>query len=171
MKILYGSAFSSAGTYLLLLALSDIPPVIGLTVACAFFNGIGKTRLTLAVSVVGAGVLFVAAPLLGIVLDLGVYGLIYAQLIASAVTGRRRPLLRFTIPGATVDLGQSYPSSARPSLACLSLVLLSLLALPNVLAIVADALVFLLVYFTSAPLLGAIDAADVEIARMPPSEG
>ena len=163
VKILYGSAFSSASGYLVLLALSDVPPVIGLTVAGAFFNGIGKTRLTLAVSVVGAGAMFVAAPLLGIVLDLGVYGLIYAQLIASAVTAAAALYFASRYLGATVDLRAIGAIFGASVLGYLALLLLSLLALPSVLALVADALVFILVYFTSAPLLGAIDVADVEM--------
>jgi stage V sporulation protein B len=163
VKILYGSAFSSAGGYLLLLALSDVPPVIGLTVAGAFFNGIGKTRLTLVVSVVGAGTLFVAAPLLGIVLNLGVYGLIYAQLIASAVTAAAALYFASRYLKATVDLPAIAAIFGASVLGYLALLLLSLLALPDLIALVADALVFVLVYFTSAPLLRAIDAADVEM--------
>ena len=163
VKILYGSAFSTAGAYLLLLALSDVPPVVGLTVAGAFFNGIGKTRLTLAVSVVGAGTLFVAAPLLGIVLNLGVYGLIYAQLIASAVTAAAALYLASRYLEATVDLRAIASIFGASVLGYLALLLLSLLAIPSLVALVVDALVFILVYFTSAPLLGAIDAADVEL--------
>jgi stage V sporulation protein B len=163
VKILYGSAFSAASTYLVLLALSDIPPVIGLTVAGAFFNGIGKTRLTLAVSALGAGILFVAAPLLGSVLDLGVYGLIYAQLIAAAVSAVAGLYLASRYLGATVDLKAIGAIFGASVLGYVALVLMSFLALPDVLALAVDAVVFLLVYFTSAPMLGAIDAADVEL--------
>jgi O-antigen/teichoic acid export membrane protein len=163
VKIVYGSAFSSADTYLVLLVLADIPPVIGLTVAGAFFNGIGKTRLTLAVSVLGAGTLFVAAPVLGIVLNLGVYGLIYAVLIASAVTTIAALYFASRYLGATVDLRSIGAIFGASVLGYLALLLISSLAIPSILALGAGALVFILVYFTSAPLLGAINAADVEM--------
>jgi len=162
VRILYGSAFSSADTYLTLLAVSDIPPVVGLTVATAFFNGIGKTRLSLAVNGLGAVVLFVAAPLLGSVLNLGVDGLIYAQLIASAVAAIAGLYLASRYLKATVDLRSLGAIFVASALGYVVLLLLSSLALPGLLTLAADALVFLLVYFTSAPLLGAIDAADIE---------
>ena len=163
VKILYGSAFSSADTYLVLLALSDIPPVIGLTVATAFFNGIGKTRLSLAVSAAGAGATFVAAPVLGSVLNLGVDGLIYAQLIASALSAVTGLYLAARYLRATVDLRSIGAIFGASVLGYLALLLMSSLAIPSILALGAGALVFLLVYFTFAPLLSAIDTADVEM--------
>jgi len=162
LKILYGSEFASGGTYLALLALSDVPLVIGSTVAAAFFNGIAKTRLSLAVSGVGAGVLFVAAPLLGSALNLGVDGLIYAQLISNAFSAAAGLYFASRYLGTTVDLrsiGATFGASAAGYLVMLAL---SSLALPSLLALASDAVVFTLVYFTSAPLLGAIGTADVE---------
>ena len=90
VQIIYGPAFSSAASYLELLALSNLPTIIGLSVAGAFFNGVGRTRLTMNVSVLGAATIFVLAPILGNILNLGIEGLIYAILIsgmASAVAG------------------------------------------------------------------------------------
>lgn len=162
LKILYGSAFSAASPYLVLLALSDVPLVIGFTVTTAFFNGIGKTRLSLAVGGVGAGILFFGAPLLGSALNLGVDGLIYAQLISNAFSAVASLYFASRYLRATVDLRSIGAIFGASALGYLAMLLVSSLALPSILALLADALVFLLVYFTSAPLLRAIDAADVE---------
>ncbi len=163
MRILYGSAFSRADTYLVLLALSDIPLVVGSTVAGAFFNGIGKTRLSLAVGGVTAGVLIVAAPLLGSVLGLGVDGLIYALLISNACSAAAALYFASRYLKATVDLRSIVAVFAASVLGYLALLLLSPQALGDLLALAAGAVVFVLVYFTSAPLLRAIDTADVEM--------
>jgi hypothetical protein len=97
------------------------------------------------------------------VLNLGVYGLIYAQLIASVVTAAAALYFASRYLQATVDLRAILAIFGASVLGYLALLLMSLLALPSVLALVADALVFVVVYFTSAPLVGAIDAADVEM--------
>jgi O-antigen/teichoic acid export membrane protein len=162
VRILYGPAFSSAGTYLELLALSNIPLAIGLTIAATFFNGVGKTRLSLAVGGLGAGALFVLAPLLGSVLNLGVEGLIYASLISNSVSAVAGLYFASRYLKATVDLRSIGAIVGASVLGYLALFPLSSLALPGLVALAAEALVFLLVYFTSAPLLGAVDAADVE---------
>jgi O-antigen/teichoic acid export membrane protein len=162
LTILYGSQFSAAGTYLVLLALSDIPLVVGFTVAASFFNGVGKTRLSLAVGGVGAGILFVGAPLLGSVLNLGVDGLIYAQLISNASAAAACLYFASRYLKATVDLRSIVAVFGASVIGYLALFLLSLLELPSVIALAADFLVFFFVYLTFTPVLGAIDAADVE---------
>ncbi len=163
MKILYGSAFSSAETYLVLLAISGIPLVVGTTVASAFFNGIGKTKLSLVVSGVAASVLFVTAPLLGSILRLGVDGLIYAQMASNALSGAAALYFASRYLKATVDLRSVAAIFGASILAYLALFPLPRLGLGDVTTLAAEALVFLLVYFTSAPMLKAIDAADVEM--------
>jgi len=161
VKILYGSAFSSADSYLVLLALSDIPLVIGLTVASAFFNGVGKTRLTLAVGGTGAVILFVAAPVLGSVLHLGVDGLICALLIANSVSAAAGLYFASRYLSATVDLRSIVAIFGASLVAYLAMLPLGSAPLPSIAAILVEAVVFVFVYSTIAPVLGAIDAADV----------
>ena len=84
-----------------------------------------------------------------------------AQLIASALSAVAGLYLASRYLGATVDLRSIGAIFAASVLGYLALLLMSSLAIPSILALVAGALVFILVYFTSAPLLGAIDAADV----------
>ncbi|MDA4115234.1 MAG: oligosaccharide flippase family protein [Thaumarchaeota archaeon] len=163
LEILYGSQFLAANTYLVLLALAGIPLVVGSTVASAFFNGIGKTRLSLAVSAIGAGVLFVGAPLLGSALDLGVDGLIYAQLASNALAAVASLYFAWRYLEATVDLRSIGAIFGASVLGYAAMLLLSYLALPSLVALVADVVAFLFVYFTAAPLLGAIGLADVEM--------
>jgi O-antigen/teichoic acid export membrane protein len=163
LKILYGSQFLAAGTYLVLLALADIPLVVGFTVATAFFNGIGKTRLSLAASAAGAVLLFVGAPFLGSALALGVDGLIYAQLTSNALAAAACLYFASRYLEATVDLRSIGAIFAASVLGYVALLLLSRLAMPDLLALLADVVAYLLVYFTAAPLLGAIGAADVKM--------
>lgn len=163
VRTLYGSAFSSAGTYLVLLAISDIPLVIGLIVATAFFNGIGRTRLSLAVGGVEAGSLFVAAPILGGVLGLGVDGLIFAQLLSNALAAVVALHLASRYLGVAAELRSIGAVFAASALALLAQVGLSALYGGGLLELVPDAFVFFFVYFTTAPILRAVDAADVEV--------
>src|SRR5208282_1339292 len=63
---------------------------------------------------------------------------------------------------ATVDLRAIGAIFGASALGYAAMLLLSYLALPSLLALVADVLAFLFVYLTAAPLVGAIDVADVE---------
>lgn len=159
VEVVYGAAFSSAAAYLVLLAVSDVPLVAGLVVATAFFNGIGKTRLSLVVSVVEAGSLFVAAPLLGA--GLGVDGLIYAQLASNSLSASTALYLARRHLQVSIDLRSIGAVFAASVIATVPVLLLRS-ALVGAVALAPDALVFFLVYFTAAPLLGAVDQADLE---------
>jgi len=162
MRILYGPAFSAADTYLVLLAVSDIPLVLGSTVASAFFNGVGKTRLSLAVGAASASALVVSAPLLGDVFGLGVDGLIYALFVSNALSGGAGLYFAARYLGATVDLRSVAATFAASAMGYVAVVLTSGLALSDLFSLAVDVLVFFGVYFTAAPVLRAIDASDVE---------
>jgi O-antigen/teichoic acid export membrane protein len=166
MTILYGDAFSSAGIYLLLLALADLPPVIGVQVASVYFNGIGRTRLTLIVGVVGATVIFALSPILGFILELGVRGIIYATIISAALSAALALFFASRYLNTRVELGSLGAIMAASILGFLAVLPMSLfphhLLVPRSVALLTEAFVFLLVYLTSAPLLRGIGTSDIE---------
>ena len=162
MTILYGGAFSSAGIYLILLALADLPPIIGVQVASVYFNGIGRTRLTLIVGGLGAVVIFVLAPVLGFILDLGVEGIIYATIISAALSAGVALYFASKYLKARVEIGSIVAIMVASVLGLLSVLPVPLLGLPRAATLLVEALVFCLVYLTSAPLLRAISTSDIQ---------
>jgi O-antigen/teichoic acid export membrane protein len=161
MRTFYGAAFSSAGAYLAILALADVPPVLGMLVATVFFNAVGKTRLSLAVNGLGAVVVFVLSPIMGIALGEGVSGLIYATIVAGVLSATAGLYFASRYLQATVDLRGIAGILGASVLAWLATLPLSLVRLPAPVALLASLLVFLLVYLTAAPLLKAVNSTDV----------
>jgi O-antigen/teichoic acid export membrane protein len=162
VHIIYGSAFSSADIYLELLALSNLPSIIGLSVAGAFFNGIGRPRLTMIVSILGAATIFVFAPVLGSVLGLGIEGLIFAILISGMVSGIAGLYFASRYLQATVDLRAIAAIVGASIVGYVAIIPLPLLSFPEPVTLVVEVIVFVVVYFTSAPLLRAVDTSDIE---------
>ena len=107
--IFYGHSFSAGATFLVILALSAAPVLLGLTVLPSFFNGVARTKLTLFMVGLGAAVLFVSAPILAINLNLGVDGVIYGLLLSNLDDEPRRRVP--VSPGVLlVDRLQGRPS-------------------------------------------------------------
>ena len=160
MQILYGPSFSAADNYLVLLCLAELPILFGFPIFTSFFSGVGKTRLSMYFYFVGAATQVALAPLLSIWLGLGVDGLIFSILLSNLVATTLGLYFAQSLFAASID-----------SKALASIVVASLIAfastLPfravgsSLLALVVDAAVFLLVYLTTAPLLGAIKQDDV----------
>ncbi len=161
IKIVYGASYSPAAIYLSLLALSHLPQIIGLSVIGVFFNGVGRTRLTMAFNVIGAAVLFALGPLLANSFGLGVNGLIYAALISNLVSTVAGLYLAKIYLQTRVGLRHVGAILAASILSYETILLLSLLHLSTGVTLAADIIVFPLAYFTSAPLIGAIDLNDV----------
>lgn len=161
IKIVYGASYSPAAIYLSLLSLSNLPQIVGLSVIGVFFNGVGRTRLTMVFNFIGAGVLFAFGPLLASLFGLGVNGLIYAALISNLVSTVAGLYLARVYLQTRVGLRPVGAILAASILAFAAILLVSLLHLSIGLALAADIIVFPLAYFTSAPLLGAIDLNDV----------
>lgn len=162
MRILYGSAFSSAGVYLALLAAADVPPVLGVFVATVFFNAVGKTRLSLVVNGTGAIMIFALSPLIGIALGQGVPGLIYGTVIAAVLAATTGLYIASHYLQATVPLRGIVGVLGASALGWLATLPLSLLALPSPIMLGAALFVFLLTYLTAAPIFRAVDASDVD---------
>jgi O-antigen/teichoic acid export membrane protein len=161
IKVVLGVSYSPAAPYLRLLSLSNLPQVIGSSVVGVFFNGVGKTRLTLALNIISAAVLFVLAPLLASLFGLGVNGLIFATLISNFVATIAGLYFARAYLNARVDLKPVLSIFIASALAYAAVLLLSLLHLLAAVALAADLIIFPVAYLTLAPLLGAIDEDDI----------
>jgi len=160
MVIFYGHSYSAGATFLVILAVSATPVLLGLTVLPAFFNGIAKTRLTLVMVGLGAGVLFVSAPILAIDLNLGVDGVIYGLLLSNLVTSVVGVYLFHLEFSSWIDfkaVGSTLAAGAISFALCYLVTGLS----SNLLMLILKLGVFSLAYLTLAPLLRAVSCDDL----------
>lgn len=164
MGLLYGAQFLPGTGFLVLLALSSLPMVAGLSVIPAFFNGVGKTRITLYAVGLETAVVFVLAPLLGESFGLGVDGTIYAILIANVAMTLVGLAFFRRMFSATVSI---LPMASTLFSGALSFVLVYFLpVLPSdLLAFVEKLIIFALAYFTVGPATGAVSRGDLNLVQ------
>jgi O-antigen/teichoic acid export membrane protein len=161
MVLFYGQPFGAGTNYLVALAVSATPVLLGLTVLPAFFNGIARTRLTLLMVGIGAIVLFAAAPILAITLNLGVYGLIYGLLLSNLITSIVGLFLFRVVFSSWVGL-QAAASTLVAGVISYGLCLLVPSLSSNLLILVIKLAIFTAAYLTLAPLLRAVRYGDLE---------
>ena len=161
MELVYGSSYSAGAGYLVLLSLAYVPMLLGLRVIPNFFNGIGQTRLSLFATGGSAIVIFAAAPLLALLLGLGVPGIIYSIFISNATL--------VLIGLGVVWKGHLGRTDLRAALALLvsgGLALAACWLLPalgsGLITLLLKLIVFFPVYLTLAPVLGALSQEDVK---------
>ncbi len=162
MVLFYGDSFAAGSAFLLVLAISAAPAVLGLTVLPAFFNGIARTRFTLVMVGLGAAVLFVSAPILAIYFGLGVVGLIYGLVlsnIATSLVGLQLFHLEFS---SWIDF-RAAASSLAAGVASFALCYLVPAFSSDLLVLILKVAVFSFAYLTLAPLLQAVHQEDLEI--------
>ena len=160
--LFYGSSFAASASFLIIFSISALPVLIGLTVLPAFFNGIGKTRLTLVMTGTGAVALFVFAPILAVTLNLGVNGLIYSLVISNVISGAIGLYLLRSALSAQID--------TRAAISTLAAGVFSFgvsYAIPDfgssILTLIIKLASFSVAYLTIAPLLRAVRYEDLEI--------
>ena len=159
--LLYGQAYSSGVIYLQLMSMSNLPIALGVTVTPAFFNGFGKTRLTMITYTTNAICLLILAPLLGVVLGFGAAGLIYAVSLAAAATAIVALLLANRIMGASVEFGSLVRVLAASVVALLVAYPINFLALPDIASLLIQLSLFAVSYLTVAPFLRAVKPDDI----------
>ncbi len=157
----YGPSFVPGSNYLFLLALAYSPVAFGQAISSSFLLGVGRPRLTFLATGPGAVVLLVMAPLLSVSNGLGVVGLIIALFASNC-----------TIAGVGLYIVHRYKLgtvSWRPLLGMLSASLMALLAclvLPvighKIIMLGVKMVLFGGIYLTVAPILGAVDDADLD---------
>jgi O-antigen/teichoic acid export membrane protein len=159
--LLYGPSYSQGVILLQLAALSTLPAAFGLTVLPPFLNGIGKSKITMLITVASAIALAGAGFFLGISLGLGVEGIMVALVISNVA---------LTVPGlllVELRLGVRMPMTplvgivAAAFIAWLAIYVLPLGRLPDVVALAVDILLYTFVYLTCVPLVRGIDRDDI----------
>jgi O-antigen/teichoic acid export membrane protein len=159
--LLYGPTYSQGVILLQLAAIASLPVAIGLTVLQPFLNGVGKSRITMLITLASAVALAVAGYFFSVFLRLSAEGIMLAFLVSN---------IAFTLPGLL--LARRYLNvrlSLKPlagiviaaSIALLAILFLPLGGVESLAALIIDFAVFATVYLTFAPLVRAIDGDDI----------
>jgi O-antigen/teichoic acid export membrane protein len=165
VRLIYGDAYSLAPTFLSFYCLAFLYAGLGSVVLGSFFNGIGQTKVNFNATAIRA-IFFLPLAFL-LTRSYSVPGLIGAILVSSLA-----PLIyclwvaskRF---GASLDLRGSlliYASSFVSAIPALLLVAYS--PFPPLGTLILSAMIYLMAYLTTMPLIGCIKSADVENLKM-----
>jgi O-antigen/teichoic acid export membrane protein len=159
--IVYTPTYSPGIVFLQLLAASNLPIVLGFSVLPVFFSGVRRTRLAMYATISSAVVLIVFAPLLGVVLGLGVPGLIYASILSNFTLTAVGLALSARYMRITIDY-RSASGVLAASLVAMGLTFpISLLPVPEIAILLIQMIVFATVYLTTVPLLRGISLDDI----------
>ncbi|MDG7011235.1 MAG: oligosaccharide flippase family protein [Nitrososphaerota archaeon] len=162
MFVFYGRYFAGGVQFIVLLALTNLPIVVGFNVFPSYLNGVDRTKATLAMISAEAAAVFVLAPLLGGYLGLGVPGLALAIFCSNVVSTAVGLALVGVRRGSPVDL-KSGGLMVASSLVALGAVL-AFPALPgNLIPLLLKMAAFSAVYLTATAALGALTPEDLEV--------
>jgi O-antigen/teichoic acid export membrane protein len=171
IDLVYGASYLPGVPYLQGLSLSYVTLILGGGVIANYFNGVGRTRLSLATGIVGSLVLVFVAPALAIYAGLGVYGLILSLLtsnIATTVVGLRLCRNRLN---TSIDAKSSFVFIGCGAIAYVVSILVNFLGISIALELLADVGSFMATYLTLVPLFGGLNNEDIdeldEATRLP----
>jgi O-antigen/teichoic acid export membrane protein len=161
VALLYGSTYTSASLFLSLSCSVFLLSILGSLTLMSVFNGLGKTRLTMNMTLINFVLLLILTPLLGLAYD--VVGVIAASLVATtvasvyaAVVAVRKLRLRFSFNSAL----RIYLISVLAALPPLGLLLFTKLSFVLVLAI--GGLLYLGIFVTLMPLFKIVNDVELE---------
>jgi len=164
VAIVYGSAYSSAGLYLAVMVLVYFLVAAGNLSLPSLFNGFGKTRLTLKVTLVNTFVVVVLSPVLSPVY--GVVGVILATFIGglastsyAAYIGIHELKVNFQVKPVVKIYLAGLLSSLLP------LVVLLFMWAHQVEVLVVGTVLFVAFYVTLIPLLRIVDENELAALR------
>jgi O-antigen/teichoic acid export membrane protein len=160
---LYGSSFISSAYYLRLLALAYLPVAFGYSVHSAFFNGFGRTKLTMLMNGSGAITLLVCAPLFSMIFRLGVTGLILATFLSYFVPWFVGTAFAKSFMGASMNLKANGSILFISGVSYAATLIDQRISAPPELALLLNAAVFFGVYLTLAPLTHIITEPEINI--------
>jgi len=157
----YGSGYTFAPQYLILLSALYLLTAISYLVLGSFLNGVAETGTVVKMSVLTLAVYLPLGP--GLAWVWGPYGLLVAYILsnaASTVYGIRQTSIKYNArpdlrAGARI-LAAGF-TAAIPAMALTQLHLIGV----GVVDLVAGGFLYLLAYLTLAPVLGAVDKFDV----------
>jgi O-antigen/teichoic acid export membrane protein len=160
-KLLYGSVYTSAALFLSLSCSVYLLSIIGSLTLLSVFNGLGKTRLTMNMTLINFVLLLVLSPLLAAVY--GVVGVIVASLVSAttasvyaAVAAKRTLKIKFNF---NYNL-RIYLISVLAALPPLGLLWFTKLSFVVVLFV--GAVMYLCVFVTLMPLMKIVNVVELE---------
>ncbi|HEV2390679.1 MAG TPA: oligosaccharide flippase family protein [Nitrososphaerales archaeon] len=160
VDLAYGSSYASSVVLLQIAVISYLPVAAGFQVLASFFNGVGKSRLTLYISIIAAIAMAAGSFGLGQLLGLGAEGVMLSQVlsnfamtISGLILSRKylkthlpwQPLLGIFAAGL-IAFGVAY--------------LLPLRGVPDFEYLLIDAVIFLAAYLTLVPVLQGMNDDD-----------
>lgn len=159
--LLYGPSYTQGIVLLQLVALSSLPVAVGSTVLTPFLNGVGKSRMTMVITLAGAIGLALPGYFLAVSLGLGAKGVMLALLVSN---------IALTVPGlALVKTYLQVQMSLKPLAGILISALVAsmvILVLPtrgfsSAVVLGVDCVLYAFVYLSCLPLAWGIDKNDV----------
>jgi O-antigen/teichoic acid export membrane protein len=161
IQVVYGHTYQSAPLFLSVFCLQYFLVGLGYLTLASFFNGLGKTRITLAMSAIACLAVILLAPVF--TQTYGVPGVILSFLLASsASTGYGSYVARrkFQVEFGTPSIIKVYLVSAACGIP--TFLLLHFANLPLVLDIVIGGCIYLFCYVTVMPLVRIMTATELQ---------
>ncbi|MDA4118183.1 MAG: oligosaccharide flippase family protein [Thaumarchaeota archaeon] len=159
--LFYGPAYSPGILLLKLVAISNLPVAIGLTVLPSFFNGIGKSRFTMLISIISALSLVLGSLVLVVSLGLGAEGIIFAILVSNLAIVVPGLLLAVRFLDVHIAVKPLFGIFLAGLVAWLVVALLPLGGLLSAEELLIESLIYLLVYLTLVPVFFGINQDDL----------
>jgi O-antigen/teichoic acid export membrane protein len=165
IRLIFGRTYAPAAPLLALVALSNLPLVLGQPLFPSYFNGIGKTRFTLYAYLADAIASFILAPLLGIYFHQ--IGITFSLLGSNFTSGIAAVYLAKKYLGTVLDYKASFLAVVVSAFCAIPTYFISDLSSTNssfliVLAtVVAQLIVFFGLYLILAPVLGIVNSDDI----------
>ena len=159
--LLYGPSYSQGVILLQLVALSALPVSVGLTVLTPFLNGIGKSKITMLITLASAVVLAGTGFFFGVSLGLGAEGIMVALLVSNVALTVTGLLIVRRYLDVRMSVKPLVGIVAAALIAWLPIYILPLGGLPSLVALAVDCVVYTIVYLTCVPLVWGIDENDI----------
>jgi O-antigen/teichoic acid export membrane protein len=161
-RVVYGTAYGSASTYLVLYTSVFLLAGLGSQVSVNFLSGIGMTRETLKVTLVQLAIFLPVAPVMASLYR--VPGLIVALILStliSTIFGLRLAIGKY---GMWIDLKGSAAALATALVSALPILpLVYYSRLPSLANLVIGGIIYVVAYLTLAPAFKAFKRTDLEI--------
>ena len=161
VNLLYGTTYTSAALFLSLSCSIYLLSIIGSLTLLSVFNGLGKTRLTMNMTLINFILLVALSPPLAAAFD--VVGVIIASLIATtvasiyaAITAIRKLGIKFSF-ASNLRIYLISILSALPPLALLLFVKISFIIILPI-----GALLYFFVFVTMMPIMKVVEAEEVQ---------
>jgi len=161
IQIIYGSTYQTAALLLSIHCLLYFLVGLGYLTLTSLFNGLGKTRITLKISLIALLTILILSPILA--KAYGVPGVIVAGISATAAStcyGMYVAKRNFKIQFDTKSIVKIYLiaiASAAPSL-----LLLQTSMLPSLVNVIIGGLLYLAIYVTLAPITGVVNSSELK---------